>query len=60
MKNDFVLVFDIGSSKIRAMVAKKGVNNTFIIKTMLTWIMMAFMKADFLTEKNFHLSFHKC
>jgi cell division protein FtsA len=29
---DFVLVFDIGSSKLRAMVAGKGVNDTFITK----------------------------
>ena len=32
MKDKFVLVFDIGSSKLRAMVAGKGLNNTFAIK----------------------------
>ncbi len=31
-KNDYVLVIDVGSSKIRAMFAGKGINNTFKIK----------------------------
>ena len=29
MRDKFVFVFDIGSSKIRTMVAGKGLNNTF-------------------------------
>ena len=32
-KEDFVLVFDIGSSKIRAVKAGRGLNNTFNIKS---------------------------
>ena len=32
MKSDFVLAFDIGSSKIRAMLAGRGLNNTFKVK----------------------------
>ncbi|MBQ8909271.1 MAG: hypothetical protein IJY90_03200 [Clostridia bacterium] len=32
MKNKYVLAFDIGSSRLRAMVAGKGLNNTFAVK----------------------------
>lgn len=32
MTKDFVLVIDIGSSKLRAMIAGAGVNNTFYVK----------------------------
>ena len=32
MKQKYVLVFDVGSSKLRAMVAGRGLNNTFAVK----------------------------
>lgn len=32
MRDKFVLVFDIGSSKLRAMYAGRGLNDTFNIK----------------------------
>ncbi len=32
MKENYVLAFDIGSSKLRAMVAGRGINNTFKVK----------------------------
>ena len=32
MAKDYVLVIDIGSSKLRCMQAGLGVNNTFIVK----------------------------
>ncbi len=32
MAKDYVLVLDIGSSRLRAMTASKGLNNTFIVK----------------------------
>jgi len=32
MAKDYVLVIDIGSSKLRAVIAGAGVNDTFIVK----------------------------
>ena len=57
MKNDFVLVFDIGSSKIRAMVAKKGVNNTFIIKNHVDTDYDGFYEGRFLDREKLSLIF---
>ena len=57
MKNDFVLVFDIGSSKIRAMVAKKGVNNTFIIKNHVDMDYDGFYEGRFLDREKLSLIF---
>ncbi len=33
MKDDFVLAFDVGSSKLRAVVAGRGINDTFKVKS---------------------------
>ena len=35
MKEKFVLAFDIGSSRLRAMVAGKGLNKTFAVKAFI-------------------------
>ena len=50
-KNNNVLVFDIGSSKIRAMVASQGVNNTFIIKSQANLDYAGFYEGRFLDEE---------
>ncbi len=49
-KND-VLVFDIGSSKVRAMLASQGVNNTFIIKSQTSVDYAGFYEGRFLDEE---------
>lgn len=45
-----VLVFDIGSSKVRAMVASEGVNNTFIIYAQTAIDYAGFYEGRFLDE----------
>lgn len=46
-----VLVFDIGSSKMRAMVAAAGVNNTFIIRAQAAIDYAGFYEGRFLDEE---------
>lgn len=50
MAKDSVLVFDIGSSIVRAMVACKGVNDTFIIKAQTFVDYAGFYEGRFLDE----------
>ena len=57
MKNNYVLVFDIGSSKIRAMVAKKGVNDTFIVKNHIETDYDGFYEGKFLDKDKLTIIF---
>lgn len=50
MKEKFVLAFDIGSSKIRAMVAGRGLNNTFAVKGYKEIDYDGFFEGEFLSE----------
>lgn len=50
-KNKNVLVFDIGSSKLRAMVASEGVNNTFIVKSQTSVDYAGYYEGRFLDEE---------
>jgi len=50
MKDKFVLVFDIGSSKLRAMVAGKGLNDTFAIKGFKEVDYDGFFEGEFLNK----------
>ncbi len=50
-KNKDVLVFDIGSSKLRAMVASEGVNNTFIVKSQTVVVYPGYYEGRFLDEE---------
>ncbi len=50
MKDNYVLVFDIGSSKIRAMVASYGLNNTFVVKNQVKCDYDGFYEGSFLNE----------
>ena len=52
MKENFVFVFDIGSSKIRAMVAGKGINNTFKEKVYKEIAYDGFFEGEFLNKDN--------
>ncbi len=54
---DFVLVFDIGSSKLRAMVAGKGVNNTFITKGYFESDYDGFYEGRFLNQEKLAMTF---
>ena len=54
---DFVLVFDIGSSKLRAMLAGKGVNNTFTTKGFVELDYDGFYEGKFIKEEKLALLF---
>ena len=51
MTKNNVLVFDIGSSKLRAMVASEGVNNTFIVKSQTCIDYPGYYEGRFLDEE---------
>lgn len=51
MVKDNVLVFDIGSSRIRAMVASCGVNNTFVVRSQVDMEYPGFYEGRFLDEQ---------
>lgn len=52
MAKNNVLVFDIGSSKIRAMLACRGVNDTFIIRSQAVLDYAGFYEGRFLEQDN--------
>ncbi|MBO5395126.1 MAG: hypothetical protein J6A28_04440 [Clostridia bacterium] len=51
MKQKYVLVFDIGSSKLRAMVAGRGINNTFAVKGYNETTYDGFFEGEFLCKE---------
>lgn len=51
MKDKFVLVFDIGSSHLRAMVAGRGLNNTFSVKGYKEIEYDGFFEGEFLNKE---------
>lgn len=58
-KEDFVLVFDIGSSKIRAVKAGRGLNNTFNIKSEKTVEYDGFYEGEFLKQEKLSYVFEQ-
>lgn len=50
MKENFVLAFDIGSSKLRAMVAGRGINGTFKVKGFKEVSYDGFFEGEFLNK----------
>ena len=51
IKDKFVFVIDIGSSKLRAMLAGNGLNNTFIIKAFKEIDYDGFYEGKFLNQE---------
>ena len=51
MKEKYVLAFDIGSSKLRAMVAGRGLNNTFSVKGFKEIDYDGFYEGEFLNKE---------
>lgn len=53
-KNKYVLVFDIGSSKLRAMIAGRGLNNTFNIRGFKEIEYDGFYEGEFLDKEKLY------
>ena len=58
MRDTKVLVFDIGSSKLRAMLASRGLNNTFVIKGYKEFEYDGFYQGEFLKPEKISLLFY--
>ncbi len=59
MKDNFALVFDIGSLKLRAIVAKNGLNNTFNIRGYKEYEYDGFYQGDFIMPEKLSLLFEQ-
>ena len=59
MKDNFALVFDIGSLKLRAVIAKKGLNNTFNIRGFKEYEYDGFFQGDFIMPEKLSLLFEQ-
>ena len=59
MRDTKVLVFDIGSSKLRAMLASRGLNNTFVIKGYKEFEYDGFYQGEFLKPEKISLLFEQ-
>ena len=57
MKDNFALVLDIGSLKLRAILAKKGLNNTFNIRGYKEYEYDGFYQGDFIMPEKLSLLF---
>lgn len=59
MRDTKVLVFDIGSSKLRAMLASRGLNNTFVVKGYKEFEYDGFYQGEFLKPEKISLLFEQ-
>lgn len=59
MKDNFVLVFDIGSLKLRASLAKKGLNNTFNTRGFKEYEYDGFYQGEFIMPERLSLLFEQ-
>ena len=59
MKEKYVLAFDIGSSRLRAMVAGKGINNTFAVKGYKEVEYDGFFEGEFLNREKLPVVFEE-